>query len=132
MRKKSGGNPIPFDFVLEQLYSISPTVRPMFGCHALYIEDKIVLVLRSRETDIEDNGIWIATTPDHHPSLEKDFPSLRNISLLGTSQSSWRNLPADDDNFESDAVKACQFILKRDPRIGKVPGKKARKVSGKR
>jgi hypothetical protein len=127
MQKKSTRNPIPFDFVLEQLYPVSPTVKPMFGCHALYIEDKIVVVLRNKETHVQDNGIWIATTPNHHPSLEKDFPSLRNISLLGTSQSSWRNLPSDDDNFESYAMKACEFILKGDPRIGKVPNKKAKK-----
>src|SRR5687768_12925810 len=123
-KSKSKKKPVPFDFVVEQLFSVSPIVKPMFGCHALYLKDKILLVLRDRETDIQDNGIWIATTPDHHQSLTADFPSLRNIFVLGSSQSSWRNLPADNDNFESDAIKVCELILKGDIRIGKVPGKK--------
>jgi hypothetical protein len=129
IKSKSKKNSVAFDFVVEQLFSISPIVKPMFGCHALYLKDKILLVLRNRQTETQDNGIWIATTPDHHQSLAADFPSLRNIFVLGSSQSSWRNLPADDDNFESDAIKVCQLILKGDVRIGKLPKTKRKKVA---
>lgn len=110
---------VAFDFVLEELYSAAPTVRPMFGCHAVYVKGKIVLMLRSKETYQYDNGVWLATTHEHHSSLKKDFPAMRTIRLLGGAESEWQNLPADSDDFEEEVMKACNFILKGDPRIGK-------------
>jgi hypothetical protein len=118
---------IAFDFVLEELYIVEPIVRPMFGCHAIYVWGKIVLILRKKEGFEHDNGVWVATTKAHHESLRKDFPSLRSISLFGGAESGWQNLPADGDHFEEEVMKACKFILKGDSRIGKVPKPRARK-----
>lgn len=123
--KKS--KPIPFDFVLEQLERLNPRVNPMFGCHAVYAKDKIVLILRKKETGDPDNGVWIATTPEHHASLKKDFPSMRSIRLFGAKETSWQILPADADDFEESVMKACEFILRQDPRIGKIPKEKKKK-----
>ena len=53
---------VAFDFVLEELYSLEPTVKPMFGSHAVYVKDKIVLILRCRESYQYDNGVWLATS----------------------------------------------------------------------
>lgn len=113
--------PIAFDFVLEELYTLAPVVRPMFGCHAIYVNDRIVLILRKKEDFENDNGVWVATTYDHHESLRKVLSSMRTISLFGDAESGWQNLPADDDHFEEDVMKACKLILKGDPRIGKIP-----------
>ena len=121
MRADTNKNVVAFDFVLEELYSIEPTVKPMFGCHAIYVRDKIVLMLRNKETYQYDNGVWIATTRDHHTSLRKDFPAMRTIRLLGGTESEWQNLPADSDDFEAEVMKVCKLILKGDPRIGKIP-----------
>jgi hypothetical protein len=121
MRADTNKNVVAFDFVLEELYSIEPTVKPMFGCHAIYIRGKIVLMLRNKDTYQYDNGVWIATTRDHHASLRKDFPAMRTIRLFGGTESEWQNLPADSDDFEAEVMKVCKLILKGDLRVGKIP-----------
>src|SRR5688572_1873410 len=121
MKAPSKKNSPAFDFVLEELHSAEPVVKPMFGCHAVYVNGKIVLMLRRKESYPHDNGVWVATTKEHHDSLRKDFPSMRTIALFGGSDSAWQNLPADSDQFEEEVMKICRYILKRDLRIGKVP-----------
>jgi hypothetical protein len=53
---------VPHEFVLDALAPLSPTTRHMFGCLAVYVGDKIVLVLRDKPSYAEDNGVWLATT----------------------------------------------------------------------
>jgi hypothetical protein len=110
---------IPFDFVLEQLYSVNPVVKPMFGCYAVYVQNKIVLILRNKESFNQDNGVWLATNYEHHEALHKDFPSMRSIKLFGGNDSGWQNLPYEAADFEEAVIKACSLILKGDQRIGK-------------
>ncbi len=93
----------------------------MFGCLAVYVGDKIVLMLREKQKQVEDNGVWLATTTEHHQSLRREFPHMRSIQLLGKEVTGWQVLPADAPDFESAALRACELILARDPRIGKVP-----------
>ncbi len=93
----------------------------MFGCHALYIGKRIVLILRKRDTHPETNGVWIATTRVHHASLRKLFPSMQSIAMLGKAPTNWQVLPEASEDFESGVIKACGLILKGDPRIGKIP-----------
>ncbi len=116
MKKKIS---IPFEFVLEQLYSVNVEIRPMFGCFALYVHNKIVLILRKRNTSTKDNGVWLATSKEHHASLKRAFPSMRSIKFLGGKESNWQNLPADADDFEEMVTKACEMILHGDSRIGR-------------
>jgi len=124
MKKK---RPIPFDFVLEQLYSVNPRIKPMFGCYAVYVQNKIVIILRNKEDFTDDNGVWLATTHEHHEALRKDFPSMRSIKLFGGNESGWQNVPYDAIDFEEAVLKACQLILRGDPRIGKEPKPRKRK-----
>ena len=118
---------IPFDFALDLLDRAHPVVNPMFGCHAVYVLNKIVLILRKKENETTDNGVWLATTPEHHESLRKDFPSMRSIRLFGEGESGWQVLPEDADDFEVSVQRACELILKYDPRIGKIPKPKKKK-----
>src|SRR5271169_2481258 len=74
---------VPYEFVLDAIASLSPKTRPMFGCLAVYVEEKIVLILRDKAGAHPDNGVWLATTKDHHESLRRDFPSMRSIEVLG-------------------------------------------------
>ena len=111
---------IPFGFVLEKLEACSPIVKPMFGCHAIYLGEKMVLILRNRRDHLNDNGVWLATSEEHHESLKKIFPSLRSVLLLGGKVSAWQNIPAAADDFEESVMTACEMILKNDHRIGKV------------
>jgi len=119
---------IPFEFVLEALDHIQPRVKPMFGCYAIYAGEKLVLILRQRNDFTDDNGVWLAAHHEHHASLKKDFPCMRSVRLLGSAETVWQNIPADEDDFEELALKACSLIVKGDVRIGKIPiQKKTRK-----
>ena len=121
--------PVPFEFVLDAMAPLSLRTRPMFGCLAIYVGDKIVLILRNKDKPgaTADNGVWLATTEEHHQSLRRDFPNMRSIKVLGKKVTGWQVLPADAEDFEEAALRACELVLAGDPRIGKVPG--ARRVS---
>jgi hypothetical protein len=113
--------PIPHDFVLEALDGISTETRPMFGCLAIYVGNKIVLILRDKGGGDVDNGVWLATTEPHHASLRREFPNMRSIRIFGPKVTGWQVLPADAPDFEESALRACELVIARDPRIGKVP-----------
>jgi len=125
--------PVPHEFVLDALAPLSPRTRTMFGCLAIYVEDKIVLILRNKDKpgQTADNGVWFATTEEHHQSLRRDFPSMRSIQVFGKQVTGWQVLPADAENFEEAALRACEFVLAGDPRIGKVPGARRAKAPKK-
>ena len=113
---------IPHEFVLEAIAALSPHTRSMFGCLAVYVGARIVLILRDRRDSIADNGVWLATTEEHHASLRRDFPNMRSIQVFWKPVTGWQVLPAGAPDFEEAALLACDLILARDPRIGKVPG----------
>ena len=119
--------PIPYEFVLEAVAALSPTTRPMFGCVAIYIQQKIFLILRDKPAHPADNGVWLATAREHHASLRAQFPNMRSIEVLGRAPTGWQVLPADAPDFEEAALRACDLVLVNDPRIGRVPG--ARRTS---
>ena len=113
---------VPHEFVLEALAPLSPRTNPMFGCLAVYVGEKIVVILRDKGEKTADNGVWLATTEEHHESLRREFPSMRSIGVLGKKVTGWQVLPAEAADFEEAALHACELILAGDPRIGKVPG----------
>ena len=119
---------VPHEFVLDASAGMSPWTRPMFGCLAVYVTDKIVLILRDKREKAADNGVWLATTKEHHESLRREFPNMRSIQVLGKKVTGWQVLPSDAPDFERAALRACELINAKDPRIGKVPG--TRLVSG--
>ncbi len=120
--------PVPHEFVLDELARLAPVTRPMFGCLAVYVAEKIVLALRDKPQAPADNGIWLATTAAHHDSLRREFPSMRSIGILGREPTQWQLLPADDPDFEAVAKQACKLILAGDARIGKVPKGRSRRA----
>ena len=111
--------PIPHKFVLDAISALSPYTRPMFGCLAIYVKDKIVLILRDKPTNTADNGVWLATTEEHHQSLRCEFPNMRSIQVFGKPVTGWQVLPADSPDFESAALRACELVLAGDARIGR-------------
>src|SRR5579864_8948566 len=74
---------VPHAFVLEAITPVSPRTRPMFGCLAVYVADKIVLILRDKRDGTADNRVWLAPTKEHHESLRREFPNMRSIQVLG-------------------------------------------------
>jgi hypothetical protein len=110
--------------VLDELASLEPYTKPMFGCTSVYVGEKIMLILREKESSPRDNGIWLATVAEHHESLRGDFPRMRSIELFGGGTTGWQVLPVDDSEFEEMAMRACDLIKSGDARIGKVPERK--------
>ena len=67
---------VPHEFVLDALASLSPRTRSMFGCLAVYVQEKIVVILRDKRDGTADNGVWLATTAERHESLGREFPNM--------------------------------------------------------
>jgi hypothetical protein len=118
---------VPYQFVLDAVAELPIRTRPMFGCLAVYVQEKIMLILRDKPDERADNGVWLATTEQHHESLSREFPSMRSIHILGKGITGWQVIPADRPDFEEAALRVCELVIARDPRIGKVP--KARRSS---
>lgn len=114
---------IPFEFVIDYLTPLEITVKPMFGLYAIYVNEKIMLVLRERKDHADTNGVWVATNKEHHKSLKTDLPSLRSFSIYAKAikETEWQLLPVDADDFEASVKKVCDLIKRGDPRIGRIP-----------
>jgi hypothetical protein len=119
---RKGPKRVPFDFVIAAIDRLEPYTRAMFGCTAVYVDERIVFVLRDKKTPREDDGVWVATTREHHATLRRDLPGLRSITVLaGGGVTGWQVIPADSEAFEETALRACELVLRGDARIGKVP-----------
>ena len=129
--------PIPFSFVLDELAEshLARRVRTkaMFGSHAVYVDEKIVFILRSKgdAKTSPDNGVWVAMLPEHSESVRRDYPILRPIEMFAAKAfAGWLNAPAESDSFEETALALCGRVIAGDARIGKmIKPKKARKKS---
>ena len=122
-QKRSSRKAKPHRFVLEAIASISPAERAMFGALAVYVGEKIVLILRDSRKDTQANGVWVAVPTEHQVSFRLDFPNARSVRIMGKEISGWQLLSVDAVDFEESALHACDLVLSRDPRIGKVPRK---------
>jgi hypothetical protein len=52
---------VPHEFVLDAISPLSPVTRALFGCLAIYVENKIVLVLRASVRRYWNNAKSIAS-----------------------------------------------------------------------
>ena len=115
---------IPFDFVFDYLprHVVS---KAMFGMQYIYLNKKIMIILRRASKNLDMNGVWVATSREHHQSLEKDIPALADFVLDNGEihDSNWRLIREDHDDFEAAAIKVCELISHGDPRIGKLTEK---------
>jgi hypothetical protein len=114
----------PHSFVLEALSAQSPEVRRMFSGFAVYIGDRLFMMLRDHVKSPQDNGVWLVLAEGVDPadkSLRRDWPSLRSIQLLGNKINHWLLIPSDGDDFEGEALHACDRVMRGDSRLGRVP-----------
>lgn len=115
---------IPHSFVLETLEPLCPEVRRMFSGFAVYIANRLVLMLRDHLRSPQDNGVWLVlaegVSPED-PQLRREFPSLRRIELLGNKIRHWLLIPSDGPDFETEATHACDLLLRHDSRLGRIP-----------
>jgi len=108
----------------------------MFGSHAVYVDEKIVFILRQKGElkTLRDDGLWVAMLPENNDALRREFPALRPIELFAARGrkgfSGWLNLPEGDDGFEATALAICRLVINGDPRIGKLPKGRSRDAPG--
>lgn len=96
----------------------------MFSGFAVYVGDRIVCMLREAIKSPKDNGVWLVLAEGVDPadkSLRREFPSLRRIELLGGKIGHWLLIPSDGKDFEAEAERFCELLLRRDTRLGRVP-----------
>ena len=82
------------------------------------LRKKIVFALRNRKD--RDDGVWVATTKEHHASLRRELPNLRSISMFASARRDGRCFPPTLRTSRG-VLLACALVRARDPRIGKVP-----------
>jgi hypothetical protein len=119
--------PSSFEFILDELAGLDLQVRRMFGCTALYVGPKIMLVLCDREQLKQDRGIWVCIPDEHALDMKRRYPELRGVSFFENENSAWQCLALDRPDFEELALEFCALIRKGDPRIGRTPKAKARR-----
>jgi hypothetical protein len=112
----------PFPFVLEELSSIRPTIKRMFGFTSIYLDGKLLCSLRDSVKQPGSNGMWLYTTAEHVESLAREFPELpkRQLWRSRSGDKAWVILASRLEGFEEYAFKACELILKGDRRIGRL------------
>jgi hypothetical protein len=114
---------IPYDFVFDYLPT-GITVKKMFGMHYIYLGKRIMIILRKSDNQSELNGIWVATSKEHHKSLKKNIPELGSFFIDGDERhGDWKLIADDAEDFEGAAIKICEMISHGDPRIGKLTEK---------
>lgn len=110
---------VPFSFVLRYLYPVRPVIKKMLGCYGLFVNKKLLLLLRDRENQPEFNGIYIATQPEFFDVLQNEIHiSQMNVDLDGAPHT-WIFLSEDLADFDDKVKKACELIKAGDERIGK-------------
>jgi len=110
----------PFQFVLEELLPIRPTINQMFGFTYVYFDDQLLLALRDSIKQPRCNGLWLYTQAEHIASLRREFPLLPGHYFWKSGKNSWVILASKREDFEEYAFNACQLILRGDRRIGRV------------
>lgn len=119
---------LPYDFILEYLPAERLEIKKMFGHRCLYFDGLMVMFMIAKEGNA-DNGVCLATSAEHIPSLKMEIRSLRHLEAYGEEAAGWRLIPADSIEFERDTEKVCKLILKRDPRIGREARSNKRKLN---
>ena len=110
---------VPFDFILKELYPFRPRIRKMLGCYALMKNKEILMLLRDKETQLEFNGVFVATSPKYFEALQQEIHTSKMEFDLDGEENSWIFISEDLDDFEQKVKKACEMIMNGDERIGK-------------
>ena len=114
--------PHPLLWLAEPL-QVDPSYldKAMFGCRAVHFGGRLVLALAWKEEPWR--GMLVPTEREHQPSLIAEFPAFAPHPVLPK----WLYLPETAPTFEADAARLVALIRRLDPRIGVIPGSKAKK-----
>lgn len=89
--------------------------KRMFGCLAIYLNGRMVLLMSEGEEPW--NGLLIPTDHQFHDSILKEFKDVVQHSVL----KKWLYLPEDTEDFETTASDIVHAIELNDPRFGVEP-----------
>ncbi len=110
---------VPHDFVLRFLYPVRPAIRKMLGCYALFVKNKLILLLRERDTQPELNGVFVATKPAFYEALQSEVHTSNIDYDIDGAPFTWIFISEDLPDFEDKVKYACELIKAGDERIGK-------------
>lgn len=109
----------PFQWVLEPMEDEPSFIgRPMFGCRAVYLHGRLVLVLCSGKEPW--NGLLVPTDHQFHDDIRKDFEGVVRHPVL----KKWLYLPEAYEDFETAASNIVEAIRSNDLRFGVEPKEK--------
>lgn len=109
-----------YQFILDELLPLRPSLKQMFGFTYVYLDDKLLLSLRESAKQPRFNGVWIYTNAEHIESLRAEFDLLPRRCFWRSGKNAWVILASNSENFEEYSLKACELILVGDHRIGRV------------
>jgi hypothetical protein len=120
MKQSLSVNRVPFSFVLEELVSLRPRIKSVFGFTHVYLDERLLFSLRDSAKQPGTNGMWVYTTTEHVESLVREFPQLPRRQVWRSGKKAWLVLASRLEDFEEYAFKACELILRGDQRIGRL------------
>jgi hypothetical protein len=89
--------------------------KPMFGCLAIYLHGRLILVLASGEEPWD--GLLIPTEHQFHDAILKEFRDVVQHSVL----KKWLYLPEATEDFETVASDIVEAVRMNDLRFGVEP-----------
>jgi len=122
-KKKKPQNPLLWvvDSIMEEPSYID---RAWFGCRAIYLHGRLMLVLCSGQEPWD--GLLIATEHEFHEDIRKKFEKVVKHPVL----KKWLYLPEESEDFETVSSEIVEAIRIGDHRFGVEP--KERKSRKKR
>lgn len=89
--------------------------KSMFGCLAIYLHGKLMLVLASGEEPWD--GLLVPTGHQFHDAIQKEFSDVVQHSIL----KKWLYLPEATEYFETVASDIVEAVRMNDQRFGVEP-----------
>jgi hypothetical protein len=112
----------PLLWVVESLMEESSYLeKSMFGCLAIYLHGRLMLVLASGEEPWD--GLLIPTEHQSHDAILKEFRDVIQHSIL----KKWLYLPEATEDFETVASDIVEAVRMNDQRFGVEPKERVSK-----
>ncbi|HNJ57838.1 MAG TPA: hypothetical protein PKG56_08265 [Chitinophagaceae bacterium] len=111
---------VPYNFILNYLYPLRPTIKKMLGGYTLQLNKKIFFFLRESDTNPEFNGVFVACIAEFFEELQAEIHTSKMEFDLDGSINSWIFISEDLPDFEQKVLIACNLIKDGDVRMGKI------------
>ncbi len=110
---------VPYSFILSFFFPVRPVIKKMLGCYGLFVNKKLVVLLRERDNQPEFNGVFIATQPEYFDELSNELHSSNMDFDIDGAEYTWIFISEDLEDFKDKVKRAAELIKNGDQRIGK-------------